>query len=67
MHDYRLDCKAAVKRFEEGIPGVASSVDDSAKTIAETVQYFITVSRRIELSSANFVFVLNNKFAFLCR
>ena len=45
MHDYRLDCKAALKRFEEGIPGASASVDDSAKTIAETVQYFITVRR----------------------
>jgi hypothetical protein len=38
----QLDCKAAFKRFEEGIPGAATAVDDSAKTIAETVQFFIT-------------------------
>jgi hypothetical protein len=38
----QLDCKAAFKRFEEGVPGASATVDDSAKTIAETVQFFIT-------------------------
>jgi hypothetical protein len=42
----QLDCKAAFKRFEEGIPGAATAVDDSAKTIAETVQFFITAMVR---------------------
>lgn len=43
---FQLDCKAAFKRFEEGIPGAATAVDDSAKTIAETVQFFITAMVR---------------------
>lgn len=53
----QLDCKAAYKRFEEGVPGASSVVDDSAKTIAETVQFFITamVFKKKEIFSFYFI------------
>lgn len=35
-----------MKRFEEGIPGASATTDDSAKTIAECVQFFITAMVR---------------------
>merc|ERR1711916_80061 len=48
--DYRLDCKAAYHRLiEEGIPAASQTTDDSAKTIAETVQFFITAMDSLKL------------------
>jgi hypothetical protein len=44
MKEYRIDnCKTAYKRLvEEKIPLMGATKDDSAKTVAETVQFFIT-------------------------
>jgi len=53
MADYRLDCKAAVKRLiEEGIPLSGATIDDSARTVAETVQFFITAMDLLKLNQA---------------
>lgn len=70
MADYRLDCKAALKRFEEGIPGASSAVDDSAKTIAETVQFFITAmdSLKLDLHAVDQIYpLLNDLYESLCK
>lgn len=70
MQDYRLDCKAALKRFEEGIPGASSAVDDSAKTIAETVQFFITAmdSLKLDLHAVDQIYpLLNDLYESLCK
>jgi len=51
MQEYRLDCKAAVKRLiDEGIPLVVNKPDDTARTIAETVQFFITAMDSLKLN-----------------
>jgi len=51
MRDYRLDCKAAVKRLlEEQIPILPSKPDDTAKHVAETVQLFITTMDSLKLN-----------------
>eukprot|EP01114_Cavostelium_apophysatum_P008241 TRINITY_DN2059_c0_g2_i2.p1 TRINITY_DN2059_c0_g2~~TRINITY_DN2059_c0_g2_i2.p1 ORF type:complete len:245 (+),score=61.89 TRINITY_DN2059_c0_g2_i2:143-877(+) len=51
MQEYRLDCKAAAKRLiDEGIPLVVPKPDDSARTIAETVQFFITAMDSLKLN-----------------
>ena len=65
-----MDCKAAFKRFEEGIPGAAASVDDSAKTIAETVQFFITAmdSLKLELTAVDQIYpLINDLYESLCK
>lgn len=50
----KLDCKAAVKRLiEEGIPmmeGAHSSSGDTARVVAETVQFFITLMDSLKLN-----------------
>jgi len=51
MRDYRLDCKAAVKRLlEEQIPIIQPKTDDTAKHVAETVQFFITTMDSLKLN-----------------
>jgi len=51
MQEYRLDCKAAEKRLiEEGIPLQGPKVDDTARTVAETVQFFITLMDSLKLN-----------------
>jgi len=51
MKEYRLDCKAAVKRLlEEGIPLSTARPDDTARTVAETVQFFITTMDSLKLN-----------------
>jgi ESCRT-I complex subunit VPS28 len=51
MQDYRLNCKAAEKRLiEEGIPLSGGTTDDTARTVAETVQHFITLMDSLKLN-----------------
>jgi len=51
MQQYRLECKAAEKRLlEEMIPGVYTKTDDTARTVAETVQFFITAMDSLKLN-----------------
>jgi len=51
MQDYRLEAKAAYNRLVvEGIPGTSAQANDSAKTIAETVQHFITSMDSLRLN-----------------
>jgi ESCRT-I complex subunit VPS28 len=50
MADYRLDCKAAYQRLVvEGVPISGGQSDDTARTIAETVQFFITAMDSLKL------------------
>jgi ESCRT-I complex subunit VPS28 len=50
MEEYRLDCKAAYQRLVvEGVPISGGQADDSARTIAETVQFFITAMDSLKL------------------
>lgn len=56
MSEYRLECKAAVKRLiEEGIPLQSAKIDDTARNVAETVQFFITAmdALKLELKSVD--------------
>jgi len=51
MQDYRLDCKAAAKRLiDEQIPLSIHRAEDSARTVAETVQFFITAMDSLKLN-----------------
>jgi len=50
MQEYRLDCKAAEKRLIEGVPLMTAKVDDTARTVAETVQHFITLMDSLKLN-----------------
>ena len=56
MREYGLTCAAAVKRLVTvGVPatiehGEASGEQNSAKTVAETVQYFITLMDSLKLN-----------------
>jgi len=63
MQEYRLDCKAAAKRLiEEGIPLQPQKADDTSRTIAETVQFFITAmdSLKLNLTSVDQIHPLLN-------
>jgi len=71
MVDYRLDCKAAIKRLiEEGLPIDGGKVDDGGINIAQTVQFFITAMDSLKL---NMIAVdqihplLNDLFESLCK
>eukprot|EP01119_Soliformovum_irregulare_P001752 TRINITY_DN1152_c0_g1_i1.p1 TRINITY_DN1152_c0_g1~~TRINITY_DN1152_c0_g1_i1.p1 ORF type:complete len:266 (+),score=64.24 TRINITY_DN1152_c0_g1_i1:131-928(+) len=50
MQDYRLECKAAEKRLQEGIPIATGKPQDETRTVAETVQYFITLMDSLRLN-----------------
>jgi len=51
MQEYRLDCKAAARRLlDEQIPLNVAKTDDSARTVAETVQFFITAMDSLKLN-----------------
>ncbi len=46
-----MDCKAAVKRLvEDGIPLDGGRPDDTARVVAETVQFFITAMDSLKLN-----------------
>mmetsp|Transcript_32702 Transcript_32702/g.80099 ORF Transcript_32702/g.80099 Transcript_32702/m.80099 type:complete len:210 (+) Transcript_32702:127-756(+) len=63
MRDYKLDCKAAYRRLVvEQMVDAAAAVDDSAKTIAETVQFFITAmdSLKLEMTAVDQIYPLLN-------
>jgi len=52
MQEYRLDsCKAAEKRLiDDGMGIIIHKTDDSARTVAETVQHFITLMDSLKLN-----------------